>query len=317
MIAERRVLGGVVPVAPTAFADEGDLDLASQRRLTEFLIEARSDAICILANWSEQFSLSDDERLAVTDATMEEAGGRVPIVVTTSHFSSRLAAERSRQAQNAGAAAVMIMAPYHGATIRPGEAGIRAFFADVASAIDIPIVVQDAPMSGVVLSAETLARLAREIPNVRYFKLEHADAADKIRALRALAGDTIDGPWDGEESITLIADLEAGATGTMPGAVIPEVLGEVMRRWTAGDRASATALYERWLPLLNWENKHTGLQTAKILMHEGGILASEAVRAPLAAASRGLREGLVALARRLDPLILRSGVGAVTSGGRR
>jgi 2-keto-3-deoxy-L-arabinonate dehydratase len=312
-----QVLRGVVPVAPTAFADDGDLDLPSQRRATEFLIEARSDAICILANWSEQFSLSDDERLAVMDATLEQAAGRTPVVVTTSHYSSRICADRSRRAQDAGAAAVMIMAPYHGATIRPGEAGIRRFFADVATAIDIPIVVQDAPMSGVVLPAETLAGLAREIPNVRYFKLEHADAADKTRALLALAADDIDGPWDGEESITLIADLEAGATGTMPGAVIPEVLGEVMRRWARGDRAGATLLYERWLPLLNWENKHTGLQTAKILMHEGGILASEAVRAPLAPASRELRAGLVALARRLDPLILRSGAGAVTSGGRR
>ena len=180
----------------------------------------------------------------------------------------------------------MIMAPYHGATVRVGERAVFAFFTEVASAVDIPIVVQDAPMAGLVLSADLLVRMARNIPNVRYFKLENADAADKIRALLAGAGDAIDGPWDGEESITLIADLEAGATGTMPGAVIPEVLGDVMRRWAAGDRDGATALYERWLPLLNWENKHAGLAAAKILMHEGGIIASPTVRAPLAP-SRG------------------------------
>jgi 4-hydroxy-tetrahydrodipicolinate synthase len=160
-------------------------------------------------------------------------------------------------------------------------------------------------MAGVVLSVGLLARMAREIPNVRYFKLENADAADKTRALIAAAGDHIDGPWDGEESITLIADLEAGATGTMPGAVIPEILSQVMRLWADGSRDEATSLFERWLPLLNWENKHMGLAAAKVLMHEGGIIASEAVRAPLGPVSRDLRDGYIRLARRLDPLILR------------
>ena len=298
-------LGGVIPVAPTAFSDDEALDLASQRRMTDFLVGAGSDAICILANWSEQFALADAERDAVADAVLERAAGRVPVVVTTSHFATRVAADRARRAQTAGAAALMIMAPYHGATIRAGEEATFRFFADVAAAIDIPIVVQDAPMAGVVLSASLLVRMARDIPNVRYFKLENADAADKIRMLLAEAGDQIDGPWDGEESITLIADLEAGATGTMPGAVIPEILGDVMRRWVAGDHEGATALFERWLPLLNWENKHMGLQAAKVLMHEGGIIASEAVRAPLAPVSRELRDGYVRLARRLDPLVLR------------
>jgi dihydrodipicolinate synthase/N-acetylneuraminate lyase len=299
----------VVPVAPTTFTDDGALDLASQRRVVDFLVEARSDAICILANWSEQFALADAERATIADAVLEQSNGRVPIVVTTSHFSTLIARERARRAQAAGAAAVMLMQPYHGATIRTGEAGTFRFFADVAAAIDIPIVVQDAPMAGGPLSATLLVRMAREIPNVRYFKLEQADAADKTRVLLQEAGARIDGPWDGDESITLIADLQAGVTGTMPGAVIPEVLGDVMRRWAAGDRDGATALFERWLPLLNWENKHGGLATAKVLMHEGGIIASEAVREPLASMSSELRAGLLELARRLDPLILRSETG--------
>ena len=91
----------------------------------------------------------------------------------------------------------------------------------------------------------------------------------------------------------------------VPGRQIEEVLGDVMRLWASGDRDAATALFERWLPLLNWENKHTGLQAAKILMHEGGVIASEAVRAPLQPISRDLRDGYVRLARRLDPLVLR------------
>ena len=298
-------VAGVIPVAPTIFTPSGDLDLPGQRRTIDFLVEAGSDAICILANWSEQFALSDDERDRLTDVVLEQVAGRVPVVVTTSHFSTRVAAERSRRAEAAGASLVMLMAPYHGATIRADEAGVRAFFETVAARLAIPVVVQDAPMAGLVMSAELLAGMARDLPNVRYFKLEHHDAADKLRAIIGLAGDAIEGPWDGEESVTLIADLDAGATGTMPGGAIPDVLGQVVRRHRHGDRAGAIELYERWLPLIDYENRHAGLQLTKTLLQEGGIIESDALRAPQVGMSPALRAGLVEMARRLDPLILR------------
>ena len=199
---------------------------------------------------------------------------------------------------------VMLMPPYHGATLRPTEEGAIEFFRTVAAAIDIPILVQDAPVSGVPLSPALLARLAAEIGRVRYFKVEVPGAAAKLRELLRLGGATIEGPFDGEESITLMADLDAGATGTMPSAMIPEVLGRVVRLYLAGQRQEATALYERYLPLINFENKQCGLLAAKALMREGGIIESEAVRHPLLPLHPATRAGLVELARRLDPLIL-------------
>ena len=94
---------------------------------------------------------------------------------------------------------IMLMPPYHGATLRVQEPAIRDWFRTVADAIDIPIMVQDAPMAGTPLSAPFLASLAREIPQVGYFKLENGVAADKLRALIELGGDAIVGPFDGEE----------------------------------------------------------------------------------------------------------------------
>ena len=303
----RRPLSGVIPIAPTTFHDDGSLDLASQRRAVEFLVEAGVDAICINANFSEQFSLTDEERDRLTDVMLEQVAGRVPVIATTSHFSTRVAAERSRRAASAGAAMVMLMPPYHGATLRVGNDAVRAFFAGVAEAIAIPILFQDNPMSGTTVSAEGLAAMARDIPNLRYFKMETADAADKLRTLIRLGGDLIEGPFDGEEGITLIADLDAGATGTMPGGIIPDVFGTIVRRFAAGDRAGAVELYEHWLPLINYENRHCGLHGTKVLMHEAGIISSEAVRAPLAPLSSAIRAGLIDLARRLDAPILRHG----------
>lgn len=249
---------GVFPIAPTTFDADGELDLESQRRAIDFLIDAGVDGICILANYSEQFALSDDERTRLSALILEHVAGRVPIIVTTSHYSSRIAAQRSRDAQEAGAAMVMLMPPYHGATIRPDETAIREFFHTVAAAIRIPILIQDAPVSGVTLPAMLLAALAREIKQVQYLKIEAPGAAAKLRALIELAGPAIDGPFDGEESITLIPDLDAGATGTMPSGLLPDVLGQVVSLYRAGRRADAIEIYERYLPLINYENKQCG-----------------------------------------------------------
>ena len=138
---------GVFPVAPTVFDDAGRLDLDGQKRAIDFMIDAGSNGICILANFSEQFVLTDDERTAVQKTVLDHVAGRVPVIVTTTHFSTHICAERSRAAQDAGAAMVMIMPPYHGATIRVGERGIHEFYSRVSDAIDIPIMIQDAPVA--------------------------------------------------------------------------------------------------------------------------------------------------------------------------
>jgi dihydrodipicolinate synthase/N-acetylneuraminate lyase len=298
-------LSGVAPIAPTPFDDNDEVDYAGQKRVIDFMIDAGVDAICILANYSEQFSLTDDERERLTTLILDHVAGRVPVIVTTSHYSRKVAVERSRRAQQAGAAMVMLMPPYHGATIRPDESEIFDFFRGVADAIDIPIMIQDAPVSGVTLSASFLARLAREIEQVQYVKVEVPGAAAKLRELVKLAGDRLHGPFDGEESITLLPDLDAGATGTMPSALQPDLLGAIVQRYRAGDRDGAVALYERSLPLILFENRQCGLRACKALMQEGGIIASERTRPPMSPLHPASRAGLVELARRLDPLILR------------
>lgn len=298
---------GVFPVAPTIFHDDGTLDLDGQRRAIDFMIEAGSHGLCILANFSEQFVLTDAEREEVMTAVLEHVAGRVPVIVTTTHFATHICAERSRRAEALGAAMVMIMPPYYGATIRVTEAGIARFFAQVSDAISIPIMIQDAPVSGTTLSAAFLARLAREIANVSYFKIETAQAAAKLRTLLELGGDAIEGPWDGEEAITLLADLDAGATGAMTGGGYPDGIRQIIDPYLAGRRDEAVAAYGRWLPLINYENRQTGLAAAKILMKEGGIIRSDAVRAPLELPHPATRAGLIEIARSLDAAVLRWG----------
>jgi len=187
------------------------------------------------------------------------------------------------------------------------EPGIFEFFQAMSDAISIPIMIQDAPVSGTVLSAPFLARMAREIEQVSYFKVEVPFAANKLRELLALGGDAIEGPWDGEEAITLMADLEAGATGAMTGGGFPDGIQQIMQPWQQGDREAAAAAYQRWLPLINHENRQCGLLAAKALMKEGGIIACDAPRAPLRPLHPTTRAELITIARRTDPMVLRWG----------
>ncbi|MHB9836421.1 dihydrodipicolinate synthase family protein [Paraburkholderia terrae] len=298
---------GIFPVVPTTFTETGALDLESQKRVVDFMIDAGSDGLCILANFSEQFALSDDERETLTRVMLEHVAGRVPVIVTTSHYSSAVCVERSRRAQEQGASMVMVMPPYHGATFRVPETQIYEFYARLSDGIDIPIMIQDAPASGTVLSAAFLARMARELEQVSYFKIETPGAAAKLRELIRLGGDAVEGPWDGEEAITLFADLNAGATGSMTGGGYPDGIRPILEAFREGKRDEAFAQYQRWLPLINHENRQTGLLAAKALMKEGGVIACEAPRHPLPVMHADTRAELIDIARRLDPLVLRWG----------
>jgi 2-keto-3-deoxy-L-arabinonate dehydratase len=306
-MAQQPRFKGVFPVAPTTFTESGELDLPSQKRCIDFMIDAGSNGICILANFSEQFLLSDEEREVLTKTVLDHVKGRVPIIVTTTHFSTRVCAERSRRAQDLGAAMVMVMPPYHGATFRVPEGQIFDFYQRLSDAIDIPVMIQDAPASGTVLSAPLLARMAKEIEHICYFKIETAGAASKLRELIRLGGDAIEGPWDGEEAITLLADLDAGATGAMTGGAYPDGIRQIIDPYLAGDREAAVAAYARWLPLINHENRQGGLLSAKALMKEGGVIACEAPRHPFPTMHPDTRAGLMDAAKRLDPMVLRWG----------
>lgn len=296
---------GIFPVAPTTFHEDGSLDLASQKRCIDFMIDSGVDGLCILANFSEQFLIADDEREVLTRTVLEHVAGRVPVIVTTTHTSTKVCIERSLRAQAMGAAMLMVMPPYHGATFRFGEPQVHEFYARLSDAVAIPIMVQDAPAAGTPLPAAFLARMAQEIEHLCYFKIETAGAASKLRELIRLGGEAIEGPWDGEEAITLLADLDAGATGAMTGGGFADGVRPIIEAHRQGDMDLAFSLYQRWLPLINHENRQAGFLAAKALMKEGGVIACDLPRHPWPPMHPEVKRGLIDIARRLDPLVLR------------
>jgi 4-hydroxy-tetrahydrodipicolinate synthase len=297
---------GIWPVAPTPFNDDGTLDLDGMKRVLDCLIDQGADGICVLANFSEQFLISDEERATLTRLSLEHVAGRVPMIVTISHFATQIAVERAKFAKGLGADIVMMMPPYHGALLKGNAQQTSDQFAAVGE-VGIPIMVQDAPLSGVDLPVSLLVQMAQEIDMVKLFKIECPRAANKLRALIAAGGDAIEAPFDGEEGITLLADLDAGATGSMTSGMIVDQIKPVIIHHHAGRIDESTDAYGRVAMVINHENRQCGWQSCKAAMVEGGVIRSEFCRHPIDPLQPAIRDRLIDLLKPLDPLVLKWG----------
>jgi 4-hydroxy-tetrahydrodipicolinate synthase len=167
--------------------------------------------------------------------------------------------------------------------------------------------VQDAPLSGVDLSVPLLIKMAKEIEMVKCFKIECAQAAAKLRVLIKEGKQYIEGPFDGEEGITLFADLEAGATGNMSSAMYPDLIRPVVLDFLDGKIEEAEKQYDNILPLINYENRQCGFRGTKVIMKEGGVIKSDFCRHPIPSLEEKTKKGLIRLANKYNPIALRWG----------
>jgi 4-hydroxy-tetrahydrodipicolinate synthase len=285
----------------------GEIDKEGMKRVIDCMIDQNVDGICILANYSEQFLLSDDEREILTKLCIEHVDGRVPVITTVSHFSTDIALSRAKLVKSLGGEMLMMMAPYHGALMKGTPQQTFEQFAKVGEA-GVTIMVQDAPLSGVELPVPLLVKMAKEIEMVKCFKIECAQAAAKLRVLVKEGGDVIEGPFDGEEGITLFADLEAGATGNMSSAMIPDLIRPIVLDFLDRKIDMAENKYNEILPLINYENRQCGFRAAKAVMKEGGVIKSDFCRHPIPPLEANTREGLIKLASKYNPIALNWGL---------
>lgn len=233
-------LRGVFSVLPTAFADDGGLDLGGVRSLVRAHVAAGVDGLTALGVMGEAAELSDDERPRVLAAVLEEAGGR-PIVLGISGPSAEIVARRAEEAARSGASAVMV-----------GPVTTLSLDEAVAAAASggLPIVIQDYPAgSGVVVSAERLAEAAGR-PMVAGVKAEAPPTSSSIAALRRLRPGL--DAMGGLGGLYLIDELRAGATGTMTGFAMPDRLVSIVRTFPT-DPAAAEREWTALLPLMRLE----------------------------------------------------------------
>jgi len=268
---------GVYPIVNTTFHGDGSLDLVSQLKLVDYLLEAGARGLGLFGNASEGYALADDERRELLAAIAKHVNGRVPLVVSTGATGNALAVRASKQAQDLGASILMVLPPYF---LKPGADGLMRYFEEISRAVTIPIMVQDAPlMSQVIMPAPLLVRMAREIEHVSLVKLEAPPTAPKFT--QVLEGNPPVTLFGGLNGNFLIEEYDRGSRGIMPGS---DLIPEFVRLWAlleGGQRDEAWALFERMLPLIRFElQPGLGVSAMKHNLKERRVIASAAVRAP-------------------------------------
>ena len=297
---------GMWPVAPTPFHENGEVDYEGMGRVIDCMVDQKVEGICILANYSEQFLISDEEREKLTKLCMKKIDGRVKTIVTVSHFATDIVRPRAELAKSLDADIIMMMPPYHGALLKGNPDQIFEQFNEI-SKVKIPIMIQDAPLSGIELSVPLLTKMINEIEYLTCFKIESANAASKIRALIKNCSERLDAPFDGEESITLYADLEAGISGSMSSALLPEKIAPVIDHFWNNEKDKSEEIYNNILPLINFENRQCGFRATKTVMKEGGVIKSDFCRDPIKPLDLDTKNLLLNFAKRYDLLTYKWG----------
>ena len=297
-MAARVAFEGVFPILVTPFDEEERVDLESFSRVVRFMAEIGVDGVTVLGVLGESNRLVDSERERLIRAAVEAAGGRIPVVVGTSHRGTDATVHLSRMAGELGASAVMVTPSKEPV---PSEERVFEYFRKVAERIDLPIVLQDHPASTEVhMSVPLILRLVEELPQVACVKEEAPPTPTRIAALVAgMKGRRVP-ILTGLGALYGIFDLERGSSGFNTGFAFPEVLVAMTKAAREGRMDAAWELYSRFLPLIVFEQQ-PGIAVRKEIYRLRGLIRSNRVRHPGAGLAVSAGEQLRALLSRVLP----------------
>jgi dihydrodipicolinate synthase/N-acetylneuraminate lyase len=269
---------GIFTILLTPFREDRSLDAESLRREVDFVIVAGAHGIVAPVNTSEFFLLADDERRQVAEIVVEQAGGRVTVVVGVAAPATGTAEALARHARSTGAAGVIAMPPY---VVPLGPDGVRDYYSRIAAAADgLPVVLQNVGgQVGVPLRADAIAQLADDVPAVRYVKEETLPSTHRISELLRVAGDRLDGVFGGSGGRCLVDELRRGACGLMSGCQLVDAQVRVYDLLQAGDEDGARAAFVRQLPAQTLWGL-VGLKVAKEVLRRRGVFATTVCRKP-------------------------------------
>ena len=204
---------GIVPVIPTPFAANQDIDLDALDRLLEFAVQAKAASVCLPAYGSEFYKLSHDERRSLVGRAVRSLDGRLPLMAQSNHPSARHAAAIARENQDLGAAIISFALPRQFAL---PEESLLYYAAEVANAVTVPVLVQDFNPGGPSVGAKFAMRLREAAPNFRYLKLEESGMGPKVDDITQATGGRV-GVLEGWGGMYMVELMSSGIAGVMPG----------------------------------------------------------------------------------------------------
>ena len=236
---------GSLVALPTPF-DGGHLDLETLGELIDWHVEEGTDGLVVLGTTGEAATLSDAERAAVLEWTLDRSAGRLPVVVGTGSNCTRRARELTRAAEAAGADGALVVTPYYN---RPTQAGLVAHYGTIAESTALPVALYNVPArTGCDLLPGTARQIAERFPNVVAIK----EASGSIERAQSLLDDAALAVLSGEDSLTgeLVRRGAAGTIGVV-GNVAPALVAELCRQREPGLPAGrANELEARLAPLV-------------------------------------------------------------------
>ena len=241
---------GSWPALVTPFTDRDEVNVESLRRLVQFHMENRSDGVLLMGSTGEAILLTAEERNRVIDAAIDEAGGKVPVMVGVAAVSTRQTIENARYARDAGAdCGLLVQPPY----IKPTQAGLYNYFKDVADAVDLPLVIYNNPeRCGVNVEPETVARLAQH-PNIVAVKEAGPNPYGVMRMIELTRGEFNVLCCDCAFYALIPVVMASGGKGTsnVTGCLCPREFAELSQPWESyGDVLATREHLYRLLPLI-------------------------------------------------------------------
>ena len=270
-------LSGSVIIAQTPFDERGAVDLASIDSLTDFYLKHGADGFVVLGVSGEGPRLSPEEAVSVASHFISRAAGK-PVIVGVSNPSSAQLQTLTAEAMNLGAAGVMIAPP----TGLRTEEELLGYFSTIFEMIgNVPVVLQDFPHStGVWMSVPSILRLVESFPQIRVVKEEDLPSLEKITQLRASQGRRVS-IMTGNNGLYLPYEMARGIDGPMAGFSHPEMLSGVYRLFKKGEVEAAHDLFDRYLPLLDYEAQgFWGVAARKEVMRRRGAIRHATMRRP-------------------------------------
>ncbi len=247
------VLDGVVPIIPTPFTADEEIDFEALGACVRFAARSRLAAVCLPAYASEFYKLTDAERRQVVEAAIKAAGDSIAVVAQANHPSARVAARIAQEYEKLGASVISFALP----RIFPlQEDDLLNYARVICNAVKLPVLIQDFNPGGPTVGGQFARRLADECSNFRYLKLEESLMGPKIRGIIQATEGRI-GVLEGWGGMYLLDLIPAGICGLMPGLGVSDLLQQVWDAVRSHQHDEATAMFQTILPQIMYSLQHS------------------------------------------------------------
>jgi len=250
-------LGTVLTAMVTPFGPDGSLDLAGAKKVAKYLVDKGCDGLVVSGTTGESPTTTDDEKIALLEAVLEEVGDRARIIAGAGSYDTAHSVHLAKASAAAGAHGLLVVTPYYS---KPPQAGLVAHFTAVADATDLPVVLYDIPpRSAVPIEWDTIRTLSAH-PNIVAVK----DAKGDLNGGAQMMAETGLAYYSGDDTLNL-PWLAMGATGFISvwGHVAAGQLRDMLSAFNSGDIATARKIHVGLYSLGEAQNRLGGVTMSK------------------------------------------------------